>query len=114
LGRAGKRVRTEEEEILAKLDKMIEEMEKQQQQQGGGGGGGGSSPSSPLQDSVPAGGRGSGDVANRDLGTGSSWGNLGPRDRQEALQDITKDLPAHYREVLEEYFRKLARERSDP
>jgi hypothetical protein len=115
MGRAGKRVRTEEEEILAKLDKMIEKMEQQQQQQQqGGGGGSGGSPSSPLPDSVPAGGRGTGDVADRDIGIGSSWGNLAPRDRQEALQDITKDLPAHYREVLEEYFRKLARERSDP
>lgn len=113
-GRAGKRVRTEEEEILAKLDKMIEELEKQQQQQSGGGGGGSSSaPSSPMQDSSPAGGRGSGDVANRDLGTGSPWGDLPPRERQETLQDVTKDLPAHYRQVLEEYFRKLARERNE-
>jgi hypothetical protein len=114
-GRAGKRVRTEEEEILAKLDKMIEDLEKQQQQQQGGGGGAGSggAPSSPMQDSSPAGGRGSGDVGNRDLGTGSPWGDLAPRERQETLQDITKDLPAHYREVLEEYFRKLARERNE-
>lgn len=113
-GRAGKRVRTEEEEIIAKLDKMIEELEKQQQQQqGGGGAGSGSAPSSPMQDSSPAGGRGSGDVADRDLGTGSPWGDLPARERQETLQDITKDLPAHYREVLEEYFRKLARERNE-
>ena len=44
------------------------------------------------------------------IGTESGWGDLPPRQRQEALQQIGKDLPAHYREVVEEYFRKLARE----
>jgi hypothetical protein len=35
---------------------------------------------------------------------------LPPKERQEALQQISKELPAHYREAIEEYFRKLARE----
>jgi hypothetical protein len=95
---------------------MIEEAEKQQQQQQqqGADGASGSAPKAPMDKSAPAGGRGSGDVGDRDLGGGSPWGNLPAKDRQETLQDITKDLPAHYREVLEEYFRKLARERNEP
>lgn len=111
LGRAGKRVRKEEDDVIAKLDKMIEELEKQQQQQqsGGGGGGSGQAPQNPAQDSVPAGGSGPGNVAQKNIGRSAGWGNLPPKEREEAMQEITKNLPAHYREVIEEYFRKLAR-----
>ncbi len=111
LGRAGKRVRTEEDDVIAKLDKMIEEMEQQQQQQSGSGTGQGSlNPSSPAQDSAPLGGSGPGNVDSKSTGNASGWGDLPPKQRQEALQQISKELPAHFREVIEEYFRKLARE----
>jgi hypothetical protein len=111
LARAGKRVRDQEDDVIAKLDKMIEELEKQQQQQQQqqSGGNGSMQPNRPLDDSQPAGGQGPGNVAQRDIGNGSGWGNLPPRQREEAIQDITKNLPAHYRAVIEEYFRKLAR-----
>ncbi|HEV7282382.1 MAG TPA: hypothetical protein VGN57_19425 [Pirellulaceae bacterium] len=108
-GRAGKRVRDEEGEIVDKLDKMIEELEKQQQQQQASAGGG-SNPSSPMQDSVPGGGTGPGDVDPKALDPSGAWGNLPEKEREEALQDLSRDLPAHYREVIEEYFRKLARD----
>jgi hypothetical protein len=109
LGRAGTRVREEEDTIIAKLDKMIEELEKQQQQQQQNASGQGSmSPSQPLPDSVPAGGKGPGNVAQKDIGREAGWGNVPPKEREEAMQDITKNLPAHYRDVIEEYFRKLA------
>ena len=113
LGRAGKRVQREEDDVIAKLDKMIDSLEQQQQQQQGGGGGQGSNRSnSPAQDSAPLGGSGPGDVDQRPIGNGSGWGNLPPRRRQEALQQISKDLPSHYREVIEEYFRRLAGDES--
>jgi hypothetical protein len=112
LGRAGTRVRSEEDDVIAKLDKMIDDLEQQQQQQQGGSGGQGSiRSSSPAEDSVPLGGSGPGDVDQRRIGNTSGWGNLPPRQRQEALQQISKDLPAHYREVIEEYFRRLARDK---
>ena len=44
------------------------------------------------------------------IGEESGWGNLASKDRQEALQQIGKDFPAHYRDVIEQYFRKLASE----
>jgi hypothetical protein len=113
LGRAGQRVRQEEDDVIAKLDKMIEDLEQQQQmqQQGGGGAQGQTprSPSSPMEDSRAAGGSGPGNVTPRNIGRGSGWGNLPPKEREEAMQEITKNLPAHYRDVIEEYFRKLAR-----
>jgi hypothetical protein len=113
-GRAGTRVRKEEDDVIAKLDKMIEELEKQQQQQqGGGGSAGGQQSSSPMQDSMPGGGSGPGDVDQKRTGSRSGWGNLPPKERQEALQQISKGLPSHYRAVIEEYFRKLARDGID-
>ncbi|MBK95102.1 MAG: hypothetical protein CMJ79_05225 [Planctomycetaceae bacterium] len=111
LGRAGTRVRQEEDDVVAKLDKMIEELEKQQQQQQQSGQGSGSlNPSSPAQDSTPLGGSGPGNVDRRNQGAVEDWGSLPPKERQKALQQISKELPAHYREVIEEYFRKLARD----
>ena len=112
LGRAGKTVRKKEDEVIAKLDKLIEKLEKQrqQQQQQSSGSQGSNNPSSPMDDSNPGGGKGDGNVDPKRLGSKSGWGNLPPKQRQEALQQISKELPAHYREVIEEYFRKLAKD----
>ncbi len=110
--RAGTRVRQQEDDVIAKLDKMIEEKEKQQQQQqqSASAGQGGSRSTAPANDSVPLGGRGQGDVDQKKIGTKSGWGNLPPKARQEALQQISKDLPAHFRDVIEEYLERLAQE----
>ena len=112
LGRAGTRVRKEEEEIIKKLDKMIEELEEQQKKQKGGQGNGPGrlQPSNPANDSTPMGGKGDGNVDQKNIGNASGWGDLPLKKRQETLQEITKDLPAHYRAWIEEYFRRLARE----
>ncbi len=107
LKRAGKRVRDQEDEVIAKLDKLIKKMEEQQQSASSAGS---LAPSSPAQESRPMGGKGPGNIDPKSIGTKSGWGDLPPKERQEALQQIGKDLPAHYREVIEEYFRKLARE----
>lgn len=116
-GHAGKRVRKQEDDVVSKLDKMIEQLEQQQQQQqqqASGGSQGGAQSSSPAQDSQALGGKGPGDVDQKSIGSKSGWGNLPPKEREEALQRISKDLPAHYREAIEEYFRKLAREGDSP
>jgi hypothetical protein len=107
-GRAGTRVREEEDDVIAKLDKMIEELQKQQQQASGSGGG--QQSGQPMQDSMPGGGSGPGEVEQRRIGSRAGWGDLPPKQRQEALQQIAKGLPSHYRQVIEEYFRKLARD----
>jgi hypothetical protein len=121
LGRAGAIVRKEEEDVVAKLEKLIEELEKQQGGGGGGGGqggqggqgsgqGGGANPSQPMADSGIASNKGPGNVDLKKHADRGNWGDLPPAEREAALQNITKDLPAHYREVIEEYFRKLARD----
>lgn len=113
LARAGKRVRDQEDEIVAKLDKLIEQLEQQQQQQQQASSDqaqGRNKPNQPAPDSAQLQGKGPGDVDPKDHPIGDQWGNLPPKERQEALQRITRELPAHYREVIEEYFRKLARD----
>lgn len=112
LSRAGTHVRKQEDDVIAKLDKMIEDLEQQQQQQQqqSAAQGGSTQSSKPAEDSVPLGGLGPGNVDPRRLEGTANWGNLPPRERQESLQRISKDLPAHYREVIEEYFKKIARD----
>jgi hypothetical protein len=119
LGRTGTVVREQEKQIVEKLDKMIEKIEEQLQQQqqqqqqqaqqgqdGKGGKGGGQG--KPMDESQIAGGSGPGDVDPKTLKDRNGWGDLPPAQRQEALQNITKDLPSHYREVIEAYFKRLA------
>jgi len=116
LGRANEKVQDQEQAIIDKLSKLIDKIEnsnsqqQQQQQQSGSKGGQGSQggQSQPMQDSQAAGGSGNGDVDQRDLGNRNDWGKLPPAERQEALQKIGRDLPTHYRDAIEAYFRKLA------
>ena len=113
LSRAGKRVRDEEEEIIKKLEKMIEEMEQQQQQQQQEqqqAENAGRKARTPLNESRAAQMRSKGEVDPKKLGEGDEWGNLPPKQRQEVLQQIGRELPAHFRETIEEYFRRLAQD----
>jgi hypothetical protein len=117
LGRSGSNVRKVEDGVIASLDKLIEEMEKQQQAAAAAAarsnGRGGAQPSTPLPDSRPIEQKGPGDVAKKPIGDQSGWGDLPPRERQEALQQISKEFPAHYRDMIEQYFRRLANERGN-
>lgn len=116
LGRANSDVQQREQVIIDKLTKLIEDMEEQQrqqqqqqqQQQASSGQGQRSGQERPMDDSQIAGGSGQGDVDRKNLGQRDGWGNLPPAQREEALQQISRDLPTHYREAIEAYFRKLA------
>ena len=118
LGRANSEVQEREQKIIDKLTKLIEDIEEKQRQQqqqqqqkqsaGGQGQGQGSGQAKPMDDSQIAGGSGQGDVDRKNIGQRDGWGNLPPAEREEALQQISRDLPTHYREAIEAYFRKLA------
>lgn len=113
LARAGKKVRDQEDEVIAKLEKMIEELEQQRQmrqQQQARQSGSGRQPNQPMQDSNPAQLKGPGEVDPKSIGKKDGWGNLPPKQRQEVLQQIGRDLPAHFRETIEEYFKRLAQD----
>jgi hypothetical protein len=116
LGSAGERVQKVENGVIESLDKLIKEMEDQLQRQQGGAGQAAGPPSGmprPMDDSRIAALKGPGKVDDRDVGNGAGWGNMPEKDREKALQDIGRDFPSHYREVIEEYFRRLAAEQSD-
>ena len=55
------------------------------------------------------GGAGNGTVDDKKLATlAKSWGTMPERDRAKAIMEITKDLPARYRVVIEDYFKSLS------
>lgn len=114
LGRAGKKVRDVEDGVIESLDKLIKKMEEQQQQQqqmAAAGSQGSSQSSRPADQSTPMGGKGPGEVDKKRLGKSADWGALPDKEREEAMQEIGRDFPAHYREVIEEYFKELAKKK---
>ena len=108
LSRSGTRVRGQEEDVVNKLDKLIEKLEEQQRQMQMAQGNGSNRSSAPAEREQRMAGKGSGDVRSKRQTDGGQWGNLDPAERDAALADMSKDLPPHYRSVIEEYFRKLA------
>jgi hypothetical protein len=114
-GRSGQRVQGIEKGVVDSLDKLIKKIEDQMQKQQGQSGAapsGGQQAQQPMQDSQLPAMKAPGDVEHRDIGHSAGWGNLPDKDREKALQDIGREYPSHYREVIEEYFRRLAAEES--
>jgi hypothetical protein len=115
LARAGKVVRDEEDSVIAKLEKMIDNLEQQRQmrqmqKKQAQNRNPRRPPNSPMQDSQRAELKGAGDVDPKNIGKRDGWGNLPPKERQEVLQQIGRELPAHFRETIEEYFKRLAQD----
>ena len=112
-GNSGDQVQEVERGVIESLDKMIEELEEMQQQMASSAGAAGGSPSgTPMQDSILAGGQAPGKVDQREVGNRSGWGDLPPKEREQAMQQIGREFPSHYREIIQQYFRELANESS--
>jgi hypothetical protein len=47
-------------------------------------------------------------------GLAQQWGKLPEKERAKAMQELTRDLPPEYRELIEAYFRKLAQTENKP
>lgn len=113
LGRTGERVQVVEKGVIESLDKLIKQLEDEAQKQCQmAASAGQSQPSSPMQESQIAELKGPGKVDRKNIGKSAGWGNLSDKEREKALQDIGREFPSHYREVIEEYFRRLAAEES--
>lgn len=108
LSRSGKKVQDVEDAVIQSLDKMIKKIEEQQKQ--GSGSGDSIQSTRPANDSNMMGGKGPGNVARKNIGSKDGWGNLPPKEREEAMQEVGRRFPAHYREVIEQYFRRMATE----
>jgi hypothetical protein len=111
LGRAGPKVRKVENGVIESLDKLIKKLEDEQKQQSSGGGNAQSK--TPMQDSQIAGGKGPGEVQKKNIGSESGWGDLPPKERDEAMQQIGRDFPSQYHDAIQQYFRRLAAEKNE-
>ena len=109
-GRTDNDVRDLEEGIVESLDKMIEELNQQQQEQSSSGMSENIEVGRPAQDSRPMGGRGQGEADDRSFSDGREWGALPPREQEAATREMTRGLPAHYQDVIEQFYRQLAGE----
>lgn len=111
LGRAGTRVRDQQRLVLDKLDALIDELEQKQDEAPQHASSESAPQSDPAPDSQIAGSiSGPGDAVPRAISSADTWGNLPPAEQAAVLAQMAKDLPPHYREVIEEYFRQLARQ----
>ena len=118
LGRSGEPVRTREQTILDKLDKLIESAEQQAQamsmaQQGGQPNGGRQQPgaapgASPAEDSQLKGGESEGVAGAGDASGPGGWGALPPKQQERARTLLDREYPGHYGRVIERYFRQSA------
>lgn len=127
LVRGGAKTQKIEKEVIARLDELIKKMENQQkneqnssscpndgqcpsggQQQPGGQPSNNTQASNPQQDSMGGQGTGPGHVDPKRLKeVAENWGKLPEKERARAMLELTRDLPPKYREVIENYFKKL-------
>ena len=110
LNRPGKKTQVVEDEIVALLDEMIKKAEEQASQSSASQSNGqsGQSESRPAEESRVKGSTAPGEVDKKNLKPGGNWGNLDDKARAKAKNLISRDFPAHYRQAVEEYFKKLA------
>lgn len=114
-GRTGEHVQEIERGVVESLEKKIKELEAQQQQmQQQSQSGGAMRPSQPSPGSQPRGIAAPAPASAQGNAEPSAWGGLPPRERDQALQQIGRDFPAHYRDLIEQYFRELAAETTPP
>lgn len=101
-----------EKDVMKNLDKLIEKVEKQlqqkEQQESQGEQEQGQQANKPADDSKRLQQKAPGNVDRRDFDKDSNWGDLPPKEREEALLKIEKSFPAHYRDIIEQYFREMA------
>lgn len=117
LARGGPKTQEIQKKIVFRLDEVIKEIENAQKNQNGqgqgsmpGSGGNNTRPSGPAGDSTIMGGSGAGKVDEKRLKKlAEEWGKLPESERAKAIQEITRDVPAKYKPVIEEYFKSLNR-----
>jgi hypothetical protein len=116
LARPGPKTQEIQKKIVFRLDELIKDLENQCknggqcQCPGGGSQPGAGGQGSPAPDSVIMINSGPGVVDQKKLQhLATNWGKLPEKERAKAMMELTKDLPPRYREVIENYFKTLAR-----
>ncbi|MBI3839432.1 MAG: hypothetical protein HY288_16050 [Planctomycetia bacterium] len=93
------------------VDKLTALIKLLEERRGGNGSGGGNNPTDPLKDSMIVGGPGGSGPLHAARRNGNAWGQLPAHKRDQILQSMTEGFPAHYRQILERYYRRLAEEK---
>jgi hypothetical protein len=118
LARPGPKTQEIQKKIVFRLDELIKDIENQMKNGGqcqcpGGGqqpGPGSNQPNTNAPDSTIMTNSGPGVVDQKKLQhLATNWGKLPEKERAKAMMELTKDLPPRYREVIENYFKTLAR-----
>ena len=92
------------EDLIERLEEQAQRQRQQRQQQGQN-----QRPESPPEDAYLAELKAPGNVDRRNFSLGDNWGDLPPKEREEALLKIEKEFPPYYRDIIEQYFREMAR-----
>ena len=112
LGRSGEKVQKQEDQVVALLDKLLEDMQQQQQQQqGGGGSGGGSEQSEGAQGASQSSIKGAaadGEADRKELTENGAWGMLDKQAETQARELIRQQFPANYLDAISRYTKKIA------
>ena len=101
-----KPVQTEQQEFLEQLQKLIEEFEEKEKQSSGPPSGNSPSSNPANQSGLPEGEAKVGNLQKRPS-VSDRWGDMKDRDRKEVETAVQNSLPAEYRKMLEEYYKKL-------
>lgn len=101
-----KPVQLDQEGYLTELDELIEMYEEMEQQSSGPASGNGPS-SNPAASSALPDGDGSVGNLNRRPSLADRWGDMKDADRKKIEADVQRGLPAQYRKMLEQYYKKL-------
>ncbi len=130
-GHPGKPVQVRQQEaveLLTRLIKQAEDREQQQKQSGGckdcGGKGcpkcgKGGAPKGNWQPNAPANRsvlpEGSGQIGRIDRSAaarpGEEWGSMRPEERERVLQSLRRNFPSRYRQLVEQYYMQLGKEK---
>jgi hypothetical protein len=115
LGHGGPKAQTIQKEIIALLDELIKKKEEQSKSSSASSGNGGklSGNSKPAEESRIKGQVAPGNVDEKKLIKQGGWGGLPPKEEAKAKSMINRQFPAHYRQAVEKYFRKLATRKAE-
>lgn len=121
-GDTGKSVAQRQASAVELLSAMIEEAENSEKsgkqgkcngsgsQAGGAPKGSKSTGTGAKVSALPTGESEAGELRRTRARPGDSWGKMPPRERDEILQSLQQSFPSQYRELLEQYYRELAKD----
>lgn len=116
LGKSGKQTQTQEDAVIAALDKLLEDLEnekkKQQQQQQQGGQGQQQQNTTPAMQSQIKNGMGAnGEADPKNLDETGQWGLLNNKQEAKAREMIQQKFPPNFLDQIGRYTRKIAEQK---